>query len=484
ITHENLAKVENAFIEQMIEMEKYEENYARKKKLNLKENEIDKKAALEDDFVTILVKKSDSVVKKIYPEEYFSRENKTDNSNTLENFLNYYDINTKDTETIKNIKLLFNGMIGLKKVLNDHEEYQQSGFFQSVGWMTTFIKDLRRAYNSLFQFDYQAIIAEQSRPFIEEIKRQLKKLNLLLEKLACIADKLENELHLKDGYLLNHVELLLDRYNQITYELRIPIDYIRQKHVYYKARLDAHENDLMEIERQLIKLRHFLIFKNVPLGDIPYDTIVSLKDYIEKYNDDICMNRDRLDIYKDYLTDTLNTKRNLETFILSHFEMAANYLGLTIHNELMQSLRSRMLYLKKQQDFLEKRFADILEYYKQTPYIYFKPHDKADAILPKLKKHIESLTQEKEILSKKSEEELKNNKTSKLEEIKPRLANQLQLKTNELCFFQSFIKKYEETNEVNPIEEKDILPPKSAMMIKEITEIVLHGNHAPKTHAP
>lgn len=472
ITHKNLTKLENLCIEQMIALEKYKENYVRKKQVIVKDTELEKKDKKEDDFVTFVVKKNDSLVKSIYPDQFFPREIKMESENSLDNILNYYEINTQDTETIKNIKLLLNGVIGIKKVLNDHEEYQQSGFFQSVGWMTTFVKDLRRAYNSLFQFDYQAIIAEQSSPFTEEIKNQLKKLNSALEKLACIADNLEGELHLKEGYLLNHVEILIERYNQITYELRIPVDYVRQKFVYHEARLDSNEKNLLIIDEQLAKLREFMIYKPFSLFNIPPEIIENLADYIEEYKNDLCMNQDRLQVYQKYLEETLKAKRGLYTFVMSHFEYAGNYWGLTIHHEVMQTLHSRMLYLERQQNYLENRFEDTIEYYNQNPYVYFKSDDKKDTVVPKLKKHIDSLSIEKDSLFQKSEEEVKNNKLLTLEEFNPRLANRLNLKTKELGFFQTLIKNYEETAKLDSADDKINLPPKSAIILKETHEVL------------
>lgn len=472
ITHENLEKLENICIEQLIALEKYKENYIRRKQMIVKDIESEKKDKKEDDFVTFLVKKNDGWVKCIYPEDYFPREIKIESQDSLENILNYYEINTKDSDTIKNLKLLLNGVIGIKKVLNDHEEYQQSGFFQSVGWMTTFVKDLRRAYNSLFQFDYQAIIAEQSNPFTEGIKNQLKKLNFLLEKLACIADNLESELHLKDGYLLNHVELLVERYNQITYELRIPVDYARQKYVYYLARLESNENNLIVIDEQLAKLREFMHYRPFSLFNIPPEIIENLEEYIETYKDDLCMNHERLETYQKYLENTLKAKRGLYTFIVSHFEYAGNYSGLTIHHELMQTLHSRMLYLEKQQKYLEERYDSTVEYYKQNPYMFFKADDKNEVINPKLKAHIAHLSKEKDALSQKSEDEQKNNTILKLEEFNPRLANKLALKTKELNFFQTLTKNYEETEKLTIPEDKVNLPQKSAIILKEMSEVL------------
>lgn len=475
ITHENLKKMENLFTEQMIGLEKYKENYTQKKTSAIKELDIDKKEEKEDDLITFILKKSDNCIKSIYPEEYFSREIKLEANNSLENFLNYYEINTKDTDTIKNIKLFLNSLIGIKKVLNDHEEYQQAGFLQSVGWMTTFVKDLRRVYQSLFQIDYQAIIAEKSNPFTETMKKQLQKLNGACEKIACILDELEGELHLKEdkgGYLLRHEELLLDSYNQITYELRIPVDYVRQKYMFLSARLASREKKLIEIDLQLEKLHEFMLYKSYALVNIPPDIIEGLKTYIKKYGDDICMNRDRLNIYKEYLDNTLKTKRGLKTFLFSHFEHASNQLGLTIHYELMHTLHSRMLYFQKQQQFLEKRFESTVEYDKKHPFIYFKANDTIEAISPKIEKHIANISAEKDSLCQQSEDLLKNNKTLKLEEFKPRLANLIQLKTKELKFFQSALKKYQETNSLAPLDEKDNLSPQSAVMLSEMQEIM------------
>jgi len=472
-TQENIQKIVNIVIENLVLLEQYKENYEKRKISSPKEKEKEN-----NDFITTLLRKGDSYLKKIYKdfEENFPLDIKSEAKNeNLDNVLYYYKTNPADRDTVKNIKLLLNGIIAIKKVHNDRTE--QVGFFGSYGWISTMIQNIKTAYYSFGEFDYEAIWSEQSSPFMKIIKDELQKLNATLEKIACIAGQFEIEFHLKEGILLNTVRYLIVRYNEITYQLKIPIDYIKQKDVFFLSRFEFNENYLIEIDKQVQTLREFLIYKNYPLISIPPNIIVALQMYITKYEDEICMDHDLLLIYQICLEATLNAKRDWTTVFMSSLESIATRLGRTIHSDVIQTLNSRMRYLTKQQRYLEEYLEDTVTHYQENPYLYVtvpqKEGSKKEAIVNLLKNHIRELNTEKEILTKTRDEEIAvKTKTSRFsinpDDVKPAMKNLITLKSKELLFFQSTLKKYEEKNTFEPIDSENNLPPKSAVLIAEM----------------
>lgn len=418
--NENLEKAADFFIEQVIVLEQYQENYLQRKKAITKKEpaNVVKQAEPQSDFISSLVLKTNLGLRSVYKDKYdihfktpVTTESKTENKsdsksvavdkkpeNQPVNTIDYYPECKEDTDVIKHIKLLLNGVIGIKKVLDDNESYQKSDYmFSSISWAATAIGDLRRAYNSLHEFDYQAIIAEKSGPYTNMIKYYLNILNDLLERLACVADKFENEFRLQENTLLALVDLLVQRHNQITTELRInpevadkfenelglkdgsisklvvdllvkphnqlkeetqrqpqteqqtfdfktsQPDYVKQKNVYYKARQQARYNYICEIDTQIDDLKQFLFYRNHAIMDIPYYVIHSMQAYLNKYSDIVCLESGKLEKYNNYLNDALSVKRGIQTFIFSQLEYMANYWGWTIHAELMTTLSSRFL---------------------------------------------------------------------------------------------------------------------------------------------
>lgn len=528
-TTENLDKVSDFMIEQVISLEQYQDNYLQKKQLKAAPKEVvsDKKSEQNDDFITTVVKKNDQYLKQIYKEKYdthFHGDIKTDEKKAQ--ILDYYPENKKDTDIIKNIKLLLNGIIGVKKVLDDHEAYQQSNIYTSVSYMSSFIMNLRKTYSSLSDFDYQAIISEKSTPFTDEIKQQLIKLNEMLGKVACIADQFELELRLKEGTLLKKVDLLIDRHNQMMSELRIPTDYIIQKNIFYKVRLQSRQNKVSEMDVQINQLRQFMDYKTHALMDIPYFVNNSMQDYIKKYSDDICMDRDRLKKYQEYLVSALNVKRGFRSYVASQVEGVANYYGATKHAEFTSALYNRLMYLQKQKLFIIAKNQKLLKYHQENPYDNFKLTDindlgQAAVVLKLLKARTEELGAENEklfvnaVVKKDVKTELKEinaepkdlkvapkeviadpkdikvvpremktessdvkasltDKNIDKDKTKVRVVNQIQLKCKELAFFRATFKSYEEKHIIpatDLINKEVYLSPKSVILLHELSEL-------------
>ncbi len=494
-TTENLDKIAGFFIEQVISLEQYQANYLRKKLTKTSQAELtqEKKDDQSEDFIATIVKKNDQYLRRMYKEKYnehFGSDVKLDEKKNQ--IIDYYPDNKKDTDFIKNIKLLLNGIIGVKKVLDDHDAYQQSGIYGSViYYMPSLVSNLRKVYANLGEFDYQAIIAEKSTPITEEIKKQLSTLNDMLEKLACIADQFELELRLKEGTLLEKVNLIVERHNQIMEELRIPTDYLKQKHIYYMARLHSRQSTLAEIGEQLQVLRQFMIYKNYALIDIPYVINIAMQAYIKKYYDDICMNRHRLDRYQKYLISAADVKRGFKSFVMSQLESLANLSGCTLHAELMSSLYNRQLYLKKQSIFIINKNQQIQEYHKMNPYDHVKLSEinelgQQAVILKLLKCHSSELALEQEKLfskavmkkdvkpeSKDTRNETKEKNIDK-DKTKIRLFNKIQIKAKEREYIDSVIKTFEDKKVIPTIDmvAKEVgLSPKSFTLLYELDEV-------------
>lgn len=473
LTNENLEKAMDFFIDQLIVLEQYKENY--EKSLTQKDTppiEI-KQEKKEDDSITLLIKKNDSLLKNYYKKDYesiFRPDAKTQDNSIID----YYPENKQDQNFNKNLKLLLNMVISIKKMVDGYSEYQTSSMIWSVRCGAIFIKDLSQLYSSFKQFDYKAVWAQAAGPLADIIKDQIKELNDLFEQLACIADKFECEFRLKEGLLLNLVKKLMLRHNQITYELRIPTNYLKQKNIYYKARLLAREQCLTDIDTQLSELKTILQYTNDALTDIPYPVLIKMQAYINKYYDELCMDHDNLNQYKEYLTDTLETKRGWKEFLMSQIEYYANILNLTIHSEVMTTLHKRMLYLENQKIFLNKRFDNSIKYLKDNPWYHiklseFKELGQQQTILNVIKKHINTLNAEKENLQPKPPtteirtestdqntkilDEKKSSEKTKAPEPKPRIANLIKLKTKELNLFSSALQKYEENKSLQPLLE-------------------------------
>lgn len=490
-TTENLDNIAEFIIEQVITLEQYQDKFqvAKQKKLLPKNSE--KKEEILDDNFTKFIKYCDENIKKIYGLEDYTKIFMPD-VKTEKFSIEYYPEKKSDTDTVKNLKLLLNGIIGIKKVQDDHDARQQSSNFIDKGrYLSSFISNLHKALTSFSDFDYQAIIAEKSTPFTNEIKNQLKKVNEMLETLSCHADQLELELRLKEGKLLNQMQLLIDKYNQIMCELRIPINFIKQKNIYYKKRFKARIEKITNMDEQINTLKGFMGFRLHALKTLPPFVREAINQYIESYYDQICMNRSNLDIYKQYLQKAKEPKRNIKEFIQNQFEYLANSCGMTVHSELMSALSNRLLYLIKQKSYVMNKNKKILEHYKVNPFDYIQLSDikelgQQGTIIKLLKSHEEKLQKgNNELLSSAvMKKEIKPSPTdSKIPVSEPvfdkdknknKLLNLITVTTKEITFFNKVIKHYEEENEIIPVsilEKEEGLSSKTVLLLYELREL-------------
>jgi hypothetical protein len=485
-TSANLEKASEFLIEQVINLEQYQQKYLERKRMP------DEKAEQREGFFTMLAKKNDSWLRKIYGDQYTT----LFLSDTKEHTQVYYPEKKNDTDTVKNIKSISNGIIGIKKTLDDFVSYSQAGTLSGVSWLATFAMDLRQTCRFFQEFDYQAIIAEQANPIAEQVKIQITKLYDSFEKLACIADQVEGAYCLKEGTLLQSVDSLMQRYNQIASELKIPINYADQKRTYFKARIHARQQHLLIIEAQLAETDQLGQYADHALSEIPPAVLCDMQKFITKYNHHICMDRNHLVQYEKYLADALITNQpSVILAIRNQLEYMANRAGLTRHYEMMTVLKKQQLYLNKQQSFLQDRLEKSHKILANNPYDNFKLNEIADAedakkaILGKLNCHLAELNLEKDRLinevvpdEKKSDEE-----ESKPKKVSERLSNQMLSKIKEHGLFSLAILQYEQENTIvalNTLAEtllhETSLSPKSLGLLEEIKEIstprVIHEN--------
>lgn len=496
-TSDNLNKISDFVIEQIISLEQYQRKYLYSK--NQKQPEEKTEPDDREGFVTTIVKKNDSLLKLLYKNKYdvyFATETKQELNKPK--IWDYYIEDSKDNDTLKHIKKLSNGLVAIKKSLDDYVSYKQSGMLSSITWIATFVRDLRRAYVCFQEFDYQAIIAEQANPFATLLKIHLKELHFSLEKLACLTDEMEATKCVKEGTLLKYVELLIHRYAQIASELRISVDYANQKRIFEQSRLKAREQHLLETEKQMQETMQLLRYRHSNLSSIPSDVVQVLQDFMTQYEDEIGVNRNQLKKYKEYLTNSRQPQLGLRALLSSRFEKWGNQWGLTLHYQIMDAIRKRFLYLENQKMRLERRLHQLVKQTQNNPYDYFKMQDlkitsHQTLILDALKKRANDLTIEKEslilnALPKPAINEVKETKESKenkevketKEKIKPfvmkdRTTNQIELKIQEAGLFSIAVKKYEEEKNMPSILEslqtENSISPQSAILLHEMDMI-------------
>jgi hypothetical protein len=362
------------------------------------------------------------------------------------------------------------------------------------------------------------------------LKEYLFLLNDLLEALACIADEFENEFRMKERRLLDLVDVLVQRHNQIASELRIHPDdskkndkdynhqpnYIKQKNIYYNARKMARQNYLYKLDAEIKSLKQFLKFRNHALIDIPRSDIVAMQKYLKKYAKIICMEGSKLVKYKDYLIAALKAKAKSKAYISStleylayycregvsfahsQFEFLANYYGHTLHSELMTTLNSRLLYLEKQKIFLMNKFTHEGESFQKHYYSYLNQSE-MDAfgthkvVLRALNDNVNELNLEivqlvsKSQVTEKPVQIVDNNPKSGESKsrffdskdkpfennvndyINPRLANIIKIKSREEAIFSAAVKKFESTHSYKPL--RDILRKEDCLGPKSVVLI-------------
>jgi hypothetical protein len=472
-TSANLEKASEFLIEQVINLEQYQQKYLERKR---KPNDQDEHR---EGFFSTLAKSNDSLLRKVYRDKYDAYFL----PDTKENAHGYYPEKEADDDTLKNIKNLSNGIIGIRTALDDYVAYSQAGTLSGVSWLATFVMDLRQAYLYFQAFDYQAIIAEQANPVAELVKIQLTKLYNSFEKLACIADQFEGACCLREGTLLRHVDLLIQRYNQITSELNIPIHYAKQKRTYYQARMQAREQHLLVLESQLSELSKLRRYQDHVISEIPAAILCDMQKYITKYHGEICMNRSHLVQYEKYLADAINPYQpSMIMAVMNQLEHLANRAGFTRHYEMMSVLKKQQMHLQKQKFYLQERLLKAKENFSSNPYDYFKLHeiteDAKKTILAKLQHHLVELNQEKESLVNQVLPNENVEEKSNPEKVSERLSNQMLSKIKEHGLFSLAITQYEEKNTVaalqvliETIHHETALSPKSKVLLEEIKEI-------------
>jgi uncharacterized protein (DUF1778 family) len=473
-TGANLEKASEFLIEQIINMEQYQQKYLERKRRPHDTEEH------REGFFHTLAKNNDSLLRKFYSEKYdayFLPDTKGKNSQ------GYYPEKEADNNTLKNIKNLSNGIIGIRTALDDYVAYSEAGALSGVSWLATFVMDLRQAYLYFQAFDYQAIIAEQANPVAELVKIQLIKLYNSFEKLACIADQFEGACCLKEGTLLRYVDLVIQRYNQIASELKIPIDYAPQKRTFYQARMQARERHLLIIESKLSELSKFRRYQDHVLAEIPPVILCDIQKYIIKHHGEICMNRSHLAQYEKYLAAALIPYQpSMIMAVRNELEHLANRAGFTRHYEIMTVFKKQLMYLQKQKFFLQQRLFEAKENFSNNPYDHFTlneiSEDAKKIILSKLQQHLVKLNQEKESLIHQALPNENAEEKSKLGNVSGRLSNQMLSRIREHGLFSLATAQYEQENTfsglqalLEAIHHETSLSPKSMMLLEEINEI-------------
>jgi hypothetical protein len=326
-----------------------------------------------------------------------------------------YPEHKDDTDTIKHLKKLANGIIAIKKALDDYAAYSKSsGLTAPIGWLATFVYDLRQAYNFLQTFDYQAIMAEQANPIADFVKKHLQELNLTFQRLACWLDQFEVDNCLKENSLGRLLTDPLRLYNNIIEELEIPIDYTLQNRLFLQAKMAARERYLQQLFDQIAEIASFIGHKNTAMSDIPHDVIRAMQQYIARNEKDFCVNRKYLAKYKKYLADVLTVEKTNRTAFFNVLESVANSLSMTtnhvfmrpfrtIHSAVMKAFEQRLLGLLAHRDFIFRRVQRIKQQLQDEPFTHFqmsevKASSHQEFILKKLTEHSAILRAEKDRL--------------------------------------------------------------------------------------
>jgi len=508
---ENAEIVADYAIDKTITLEQYRVKYNLSKKVKKPDKKSDSKDDNKNKFVNTLIKNYDGLLKTCFKDDYtkyFAKPKKPDD-NKSDYIIDIYPENDKENDTVKHSKLLGNGMIAINVTMKHYDEYQKvltpesSSIYSNVkstavgaSWIPTLVSDVKGAYNYLSTFDYDAIIAEQASPLAEKIKLYIKEFNIQLEKIACILDYYEGEFCLKDKVLLRYVGKILEKYKDVTSELRIPIDYTFQKGIYLKSRTQMRQKIIEQIDQQIKQLSFFLKYKDKTLAEIPNNIIGGIYQFIEKYNNDISMNRDELAKYKLYLLKAQDDKLGWKMVLRNPFEKLGNRLGFTIHSHVMHSFYKMNLYLQKQKKILIERLNRSLE---EKPFESFSEKNALNiadkTIITTLEDRLVELGKEKEKLfdltvpleNKKVEPTTTLVKTDSKIDLKPeaktpinlteRRMNQISFKTIEYSIFSSGIEKYKRDSNLQMLvegfkQETENLSPKSYILIDEIRDIL------------
>lgn len=387
LTVDNLGKLSDVVIENVIRLEQYQQEHKEEKRLANKTthkdeepkddriNEIIKKNQKKEGVFTALAKGADDLLRYVYKENFtkhFYSDEKREEKSKDDSFV--YFMESKDhRDTEKHLVKLRNGLVGIKKSLDDYETYSTgSGIWASVSNISTFVGNLKRAYYELKEFNAKSIFAEQSGPLADKIKLRLKQLYGYLEKIACRANYYEDEFCFKEGLLLDRfVTPLIERYNEITSELKIPIDYKFQKKSFIQSRIASRKNRIQNIESDIDSLNPILEYKNTPFSNMSRNALTSIRDYILKYEDDISIDRDTLATIKIYINELINPDGGIKSFFKNQLDKLAHRFNIGSQITLMKSFENRRFSLYKQKDFITYRINMLTNQVNAKKYDYF-----------------------------------------------------------------------------------------------------------------
>lgn len=385
LTSENFEKLGEKFIDGFSYIERFPEEYARKKKRTPEEIAKDEANAGED-ALTIIIRKSDEYLKKYLPEMYdaffLAQPDKKSGKRPERKLLDYYPDNSElpteknpHFETINQAKYFLNFIRAVKHSLDLTAEYKKTSIlgFSMIKWAKNLAEVLLDVKNYLGKIDPEAVFAEQAQPFAKQIRAELQILNKILEKLACTVDRYESE-GLKKGLLTKLVDKIVKRFNQITTDLRIDIDYPHQKRVYYSSRLENRNALVIEIDSQVEKLDEFLQYKNYALTDIPKEIITQLLEFITLFENDISINRDKdtLGKYKEDLQAVLKLQFTVGMLITNPLESLTHKSGLTRHSQVMHALTKMKLSLETLKEIIKEKSNQDAEFEERHPYDFFR----------------------------------------------------------------------------------------------------------------
>lgn len=517
------ANIQNAcefFIQQIMHLEQYQQKYLYAKRKLLKTEKKEEIGEKKEHFVTSLVKGQEFYLRKFYKDKfplYFdkslsekerkelekkiitsksqtplsfqqsiyeiydffsedtvtkeeSKEEKKDLKANLRTYDYFPEFKVEANETVKNIKKLANSVIGFKKVLDDYEAYDKANKMTGAYWIYQFILHLKQAYSFLDQFDYKEILAEKTNPLAEYIKYLLKQFDKLLEKITCVLDEFEVENGLKEKSLLKHVEALLNRYNQVTHELQIPIDYLNQRNLYLKSRMQSRKQQLQNIDHQIEELTIFISHQRFAPKSLPPDITYKMYAFILKYGENISIDRNFLKTYKQALLSSLDLKPSFKADILNSIR-PSHY---TWHRKMCTAFETMRSYLLRQRTFVHHRLQTLRAEHLLYPFEYFRwdiiyKAEPLPLILEALRKRCTELEEEKNNLS------ISLATSDKKSDQNVRLENELCSKIKEHGLFKNAVQDYEKKKDLDILRQlrsEPVVSPASVRLLKEAEDVL------------
>ncbi len=361
-TTENLAKVAQIIIDKIVLLEKYKKEYEESKKKELEGKNEEAKVDPNKGFFVELAQNIDFYLGTIYGGRYdtlFKKEEDHKLDSKEEKKPSYYAEEAGDTDTVRHVKYFSNGILAIHRTLMAYQNFKHSTHLEKLNPNITYtlFLELKRAFVSLSNFDYRAIVAENAGPTAEKIKKQLWVLNGRFQECAGIIDQYECENNIKEGALLKYLAPLIKEYKGIVEKLQIKVDKEALDNVYQSFRMKKREEYLAQICSQLDSMEKFLGHQGDGIAITPRNRLIEIRDYVKKYEDDICMDRSHLKQYQNYLNEIIDWKptQGVRTFFWRKIDSAAHSLRMTLHSEIMDVFVTRQMYLRKQKHLLEAK---------------------------------------------------------------------------------------------------------------------------------